>query len=709
MEEKKESASAPLKEDYSAFSDPIEGIKAYLEREKGLSLDKIIGTPKGPKGAYSFHQTKKLDFYFKGLNRAMILGQEKLPPVDQWAFEQETEKIRSLNAWLLDKEKLSLSQAIGLSPKKMERYLSGERIPSTRTVKMIADYFFLDVRALTDDALALPQAAELRVNEAIASAQRDDYAAQSKKNENRHVVRRNWWLLPLRKRVRVLLSCLLLTLPLLAFTAYCATVEGESRLSDETALAQQTKETPESKQIAAEILDAPLDEYRCQTPIAMGSEVHAITNITATSFEIKMSVWFNFEQRAFHKTLGALNSVVASYSAKLEKEKALGELPINYADQDYLRYQTTTGAFTLSPDGIPDFIQADYSLPAMAGAIKSGDHLTMLKEAKLSPVYTIETSSYPSNTTSNMYPNSLNMWSINGASFVADTYTIDEATAYRTDEVAGDLSTTLAGFYVFSKATFSATIYKKFACPRYPLDSATFLVDIAPSFGLDFFQYVPTSTVSLRSEVKEGRFYQKTLYGTADPQEYTTGVGDPLTIANGYVLIGALENNPKAYVQYRGEKNADGVTHDLSTVYGDYQFVIEVNRQGLSLFLQAFANLFAVIVWISIAFYDQSHNNADSIGMLGTGLFGAISSVLVGISMLNDANIFSLITMIDIFTLAVIMLMTFLAVMGKRALIKDDKLAIAYNTIKFRILFVVLLLCTAMMFIGLPLVAYIFL
>jgi hypothetical protein len=47
------------------------------------------------------------------------------------------------------------------------------------------------------------------------------------------------------------------------------------------------------------------DEYRCQTPIAMGSEVHAITNITATSFEIKMSVWFNFEQRAFHaKPLG---------------------------------------------------------------------------------------------------------------------------------------------------------------------------------------------------------------------------------------------------------------------------------------------------------------------------------------------------------------------------------------------------------------------
>jgi hypothetical protein len=94
--------------------------------------------------------------------------------------------------------------------------------------------------------------------------------------------------------------------------------------------------------------------------------------------------------------------------------------------------------------------------------------------------------------------------------------------------------------------------------------------------------------------------------------------------------------------------------------------------------------------------------------MLGTGLFGVISSVLVGISMINDANIFSLITMINIFTLVVIMLMTFESVVSKRAKIKQDLAGVAYNTIKLRIMFVILLVCTLAMFVGLPFVSYIF-
>jgi transcriptional regulator with XRE-family HTH domain len=355
MEDEKRPTTDAPKEDYSAYPSPIEAIKAYLQTEKGLSLEEILGAPKGPHGTYSLRQTKKLDFYFKGLTRAMILGQEKLPPSEAWAFEKETEKTRFLDHWLLEKEKLSLGQAIGVSPKAMARYLTGERIPPRRLLKMIADYFFLDLAVLTDDGLALPPEGELKVNEAVAMAQRDDYAARIKKNENRHVVRRNWWLLPIRKRLQLVLSCFFLTVPLLAFTGYCASVEGASRLHDEAALSKETRETPESQQIGAEILEASPVEYRYQSPIEMGSQVHAITNITATSFEIKMSLWFNFEQRAFHATMGALNSVVASYEAKLVNERNLSDLPLNYADQDYLRYQASTGTFTLSPDGGPGF------------------------------------------------------------------------------------------------------------------------------------------------------------------------------------------------------------------------------------------------------------------------------------------------------------------------------------------------------------------
>lgn len=94
--------------------------------------------------------------------------------------------------------------------------------------------------------------------------------------------------------------------------------------------------------------------------------------------------------------------------------------------------------------------------------------------------------------------------------------------------------------------------------------------------------------------------------------------------------------------------------------------------------------------------------------MLGTGLFGAISSILVGLSMISDAGMFSLITMINIFTLAVIMFMTYLSISAQRAIVKKDHAMIAYNGIKLRILFIVLTACTLMMFIGLTLSAYIF-
>ena len=92
--------------------------------------------------------------------------------------------------------------------------------------------------------------------------------------------------------------------------------------------------------------------------------------------------------------------------------------------------------------------------------------------------------------------------------------------------------------------------------------------------------------------------------------------------------------------------------------------------------------------------------------MLGTGLFGVISSMLVGLSMVSDAGIFSIITMINIFTLAVIMIMTYQAIAAKRAAVRKDKGLIAYNGIKLRILFIVLTLATAAMFGVIPLIAY---
>ncbi|MFA6587120.1 MAG: hypothetical protein WCS91_04220 [Bacilli bacterium] len=148
--------------------------------------------------------------------------------------------------------------------------------------------------------------------------------------------------------------------------------------------------------------------------------------------------------------------------------------------------------------------------------------------------------------------------------------------------------------------------------------------------------------------------------------------------------------------------------------YSKYTIVVRGNRAAFSsgsflpsTFLQSYINLFAVIVWIIIAFYNQSYSGEDSLEMLGTGMFSAISATIVGLQMLSDASMFSLLTMINIFTLVVILIMTYQVIAAKRAKSKNDKALIAYNGVKLRILFFVLTFCTRVMFIGLPIASYI--
>lgn len=188
-----------------------------------------------------------------------------------------------------------------------------------------------------------------------------------------------------------------------------------------------------------------------------------------------------------------------------------------------------------------------------------------------------------------------------------------------------------------------------------------------------------------------------------DENIYESGVSPHIAITSGYKLI--KSDNVKGFV----ERLSYFKDNDQQELYRtEYEILIRCNRVGINFFLQAFVNLFSVVIWIVIAFYNQSYNGENSIGMLGTGLFGAISSILVGLSMISDAGMFSLITMINIFTLAVIMFMTYLSISAQRAIVKKDHAMIAYNGIKLRILFIVLTACTLMMFIGLTLSAYIF-
>jgi hypothetical protein len=257
---------------------------------------------------------------------------------------------------------------------------------------------------------------------------------------------------------------------------------------------------------------------------------------------------------------------------------------------------------------------------------------------------------------------------------------------------------------------------KAYDNPRYPLETAQFWMNIEPADWLNVnnVRYVQAPVV----DVSRGQLSKSGTYEHCSIDELVyKSMNDSIAFTDGFRSIKNFDPYEEA-IEYNVDSTyaADTTTNAsfASQSHSKYTLVVRANRAAFtkdnflpSTFLQTYINLAAVIIWIIIAFYNQSYAGEDSLGMLGTGMFSAISATIVGFQMLSDASMFSLLTMINIFTLVVILVMTYQSVAAKRANAKKDKVLIAYNGVKLRIMFYILTICTLIMFIGLPIAAYI--
>lgn len=256
---------------------------------------------------------------------------------------------------------------------------------------------------------------------------------------------------------------------------------------------------------------------------------------------------------------------------------------------------------------------------------------------------------------------------------------------------------------------FSAKVAKSYDNPRYPLETAQFLMNITPTSWLHISNVryeTGDGIVDVSSKQESGTGYS---YCSIDEGIFTA-MGDSVAFTDGFRSVKESDTikSHNEVIEYDVDKDNPEYS------YSKYTIVIRANRAAFtsgnffpSTFIQSYINLFAVIIWIIIAFYNQSHAGEDSLGMLGTGLFSAISATIVGLQTLSDASMFSLLTMINIFTLAVILIMTYQVISSKMAKAKNDKAMISYNGVKLRILFYILTICTLIIFIGLPIASYI--
>lgn len=112
---------------------------------------------------------------------------------------------------------------------------------------------------------------------------------------------------------------------------------------------------------------------------------------------------------------------------------------------------------------------------------------------------------------------------------------------------------------------------------------------------------------------------------------------------------------------------------------------MRANKHGISTYLNSFLNIIAVAIWLILTFYNQSFNKDDSMSMIGTEFFSAISAILLGLSTIVIANTFSLLTFVNTFTLVMVLIMGFEIITARRYNKLDNASLIAYSSVKMRV------------------------
>ena len=583
-------------------------------------------------------------------------------------------KIKHLNAYLKKNHNLSLARAIGQSDKSMEKIYEGGAVPFW-VINKIASFFMFDKKILKDDKLKLPKDKDLVCDKELIDALEEDKDSEWKLLKNKHELSRNYRMLSHGKRVSLWLSLAIVCVPIMAFAIGCLTWISIDRVNT----LDKYKHAEELSEYEKTIQEAALSrEGLTYVTVNTGSEIEKITDIShsSNSYVARLSTFFDFDQMEFHKMFYRFDEGKEFNADDFYTTEDL--LADNYTPSD----DGTNDVYLEYGDNIPDIIQFNFE----AGAHPSDESN---KPVSLSTLYkNRERAAFPGEQQSNNFPDNNSEFFVGNGTFVPDSIEIREkGRAYKAED---------GSFRFFQKIHFDAKIEKTFDSPRYPLDSVQFHIYIQPNRSSDYVRYNLVDKVSINGETVA-----------------FNGFSSSFSMTNGYRRIhssGDIRDLTTRILYYAVNEENALKNEDPSNwvIKSELEIVVRANKSGMSSFIQAFINIFAVGIWMIIAFFNQSYNKQDSIGMIGTGLFAAISSILVGVSMISDANIFSLITMINIFTLALILIMAYESIAAKRASVKENKAAMAYRSIKLRVIFYVLIISSLMMFVALPLTAYIF-
>lgn len=578
-------------------------------------------------------------------------------------MEKLIEKINFLDEYLQNKYHLTLWMAIDVEENKIkdiqENKISKDQI-DPKLLKEIADFFFLDTKFLLDDTIELPHEDDLDVDEIIITKRQGEYKNLIGTKKRKNVIKRNYKLLDKKSKKKLFINLAITMLPFLAFIIYAvATVSYD--VSDTYKEYKDGNHLSESQQKIEDSLPG-LDKVTYAN-INVGATIESIDTISASnqSFNVSMQLRYDFDQYEYHKMYYKLYKDGEDFNSK-------GEFSEEELKQDSWCFDSTGEGWLNYPDSIPDCIQFNFP----------GNDLSQ-KPTSISTIYTNEIAAYPGEKSSNVFTDKNDEFSMGNGKISADSLEyLNKGEAYIDSK---------GNFRYFQKLHFSASINKTFDNPRYPLDSAQFHIYIQPHRSTDYVRYVPDLEMSGFATYFRITDQYKLIKETEDLKN--------LTIINNYY---ALEDQDKSSSTF-------GETIYLSQL----EIVVRANKTGIAIFFNSFLNIIAVAIWLILAFFNQSFNKEDSIGMIGTGFFSAISAILLGFSLVSNANFFSILSIINIFTLGMVLIMGYESITSNKFKNLNDATSIAYKTVKMRILFYFLVACSVVMYILLPCISYMWL
>lgn len=227
----------------------------------------------------------------------------------------------------------------------------------------------------------------------------------------------------------------------------------------------------------------------------------------------------------------------------------------------------------------------------------------------------------------------------------------------------------------YQAARIDVSVSKNFWTPRFPLESYQLRIFIESLYSADKVNFIADEEYS-------GIYPSLEQAGTANFNFERSAV----SVYS--VKYDNTRNDPEAGTPY----NQELVTH------------IEINREGIGLYLKCFIALFGTITWVFIALYICTFHRVDPLSLVPGALFGTVTNIMVGANLLPDSLQLGLLEYVNLAGVAIVLLvaLTIISINRTRNKHQDNDFAAFFG----RMMFYTLLFFTLVGTISFPLAAY---